>query len=417
MALQSSGAISFRELQQEYGGPANSNEGSISLSQYYAGASGNGTTTAKVSTSPAYSESLGAEINFNTTSNNLTGDLSDANGTFYITQANGAVYKLGRWINVASTYKPPYVTYATNTFTHSSVTDSNKRIWDQADGWYFLGSSAWRAVQSNPFIIIVTLIASGTGNTNVEVNLSGGILGSVDTNSTTIYNSENTGNVVTGLSLSDGQTYTINFFEDDGLSNSYSRWTNSSGYLYVKNFQGTCKARHVSFTGLRIQPTSSYDGTVIQKPMLKQSRSSGSGAYTYGTRFGGQYFNQLGENDLDTNPGTLTTDDFFTTYHIIGHMPLKSHLPHGSGVDLYDTYETYMPDTSIAKAQAGEDGGFLKWGSTHSVPSSGAVSMSNHYGGFQVAPVPKLTLPDGKQHGITLTQNGVATATATAVIV
>ena len=68
MALQSSGAISFRDLQQEYGGPANSNEGSISLSQYYAGASGNGTTTAKVPTSPAYSESLGAEINWNSSS-------------------------------------------------------------------------------------------------------------------------------------------------------------------------------------------------------------------------------------------------------------------------------------------------------------------------------------------------------------
>jgi hypothetical protein len=43
--------------------------------------------------------------------------------------------------------------------------------------------------------------------------------------------------------------------------------------------------------------------------------------------------------------------------------------------------------------------------------------MSNHYGGFQVAPVPTFIMPDGKQHGITLTQNGVATATATGVIV
>jgi hypothetical protein len=43
--------------------------------------------------------------------------------------------------------------------------------------------------------------------------------------------------------------------------------------------------------------------------------------------------------------------------------------------------------------------------------------MSNHHGGFQVAPVPTFIMPDGKQHGITLTQNGVATATATGVIV
>ena len=265
--------------------------------------------------------------------------------------------------------------------------------------------------------MIITLIASGTGNTGVEVNISGGNMGSASTTSTKMYNTENNGNVVTSLSLSDGQTYTIIFFSDDGLSKSGAMWTNSASYLYVKNFQGTCKARHVSFTGLRIEPTSTYDGTVIQKPMMKQSRSSSSSAYTYGTRFGGSNFGQTGENDLDTNPGTFTTDDFFTTYHTVCVLPLKSHLPYGNGVDLYTTYETYMPDTSIAKAQAGEDGGFLKWGSSHSVPSSGTVSMSNHYGGFQVAPTPILKMPDGKQHGITLTQNGVATATATGVIV
>ena len=61
----------------------------------------------------------------------------------------------------------------------------------------------------------------------------------------------------------------------------------------------------------------------------------------------------------------------------------------------------------------------MKWATSQvsSIPSSGTISLSNHYGGFQVASSPKFIMPDGKQHGITLTQNGVATATATGVIV
>ena len=413
MALQSSGAISFRDLQQEYGGPANSNEGSISLSKYYAGASGNGTTTAKVPTSPAYSESLGAEINWNSSSNPMYGDTETR---FRIVTSDSKTYYGSRIDQISSSRNPQWYGWATVTGTNSSVTDSsNYQLWNSAGGWSFNDGDN-QVHQSQPFIVIVTLTASGSGNTNAGITISGSHAGSGD-----LYNSEGgTGGVVTGLNLSDGQTYTVNYFSDDSINFFGAIFTNESTSIKITNFQGTFKIRQVNFHTVRIQPASDSTGTT-QKPILKQSRSSPTGAYTYGSRFVSNgtfdYHGNLGENDLDTSPGTFSATTLATTRHNFCVLPKKSDLPYGSGVDLYTNFEDYMPKTTIAQAQAGEDGGFIKWGTSHSVPSSGTVSMSNHYGGFQVAPVPTFIMPDGKQHGITLTQNGVATATATGVIV
>lgn len=429
MVLQPSGAISFRDLQQEYGGPANSNEGSISLSQYYLGANGNGTTTAKVPVvAKAFpSASIGAEMDI---SNGNTNGFNQYGKQYKVRDNTGVVYPF-EWIN--ENYNSVGGTTITDCpyYSHERITGSNS-VSNLRVGYgnfnfaitlskqFTLDGTDGQYVSLCPALTIVSLTSSGTGNTNVEINVTH----DGTSNPTSFYHSEGGTGSVTGLSLSNGEQYTVNFFSGDTYNYFGSPWVMRTTHFSIANFTGSWRIRFIKFLGASLQTNSSNASSSFVAPQLKLSRSSPSGSYTYGTRLSQTYpgVENVDATDHQTSLQTITIGTNNITDCYLSNVPVMSELPSGTGVNLYSNWEDYMPKSTIAQAQAGEDGGFMKFaiGQPSSIPSSGTISLGDHYGGFQDAsnvPLATFIMPDGKQHGITLTQNGVATATATAVIV